>query len=96
METPLSTCSACGGQVSTAAAACPHCGHPLQRQATTSITGPAGCGLQVLGAFLVLAGIGAMGSPDVVPGLGVGLLAGGVVMFYLGGRPARVKRRRDL
>lgn len=31
----LSTCSACGGQVSDAAEACPHCGHPTRTAAQT-------------------------------------------------------------
>jgi hypothetical protein len=36
---PLTKCAACGGQISTEAEACPHCGHPNHPAAPAS-TGP--------------------------------------------------------
>ncbi len=36
----LVTCPACGGQVSTSAKTCPHCGHPIKRGRSTSASLP--------------------------------------------------------
>lgn len=37
---PLLKCPVCGGEVSDAAAACPHCGHPRSAQAPGTMQGP--------------------------------------------------------
>lgn len=84
----LTTCTACQGNVSSAAAACPHCGHPMsiestgverQQRVTTQATGRevkghqlAGLGILAFGTILAIA----------VPGYGAWLLAV-VGMFWI-------------
>src|SRR5579863_4931411 len=57
---PLITCPACGKEISTAATACPNCGHPIQkpRAARSSRVG-VGC-LVVVGIIVVLSIIGSV------------------------------------
>jgi uncharacterized paraquat-inducible protein A len=50
----LTTCKECGGQVSSEAAACPHCGYQLKQQATSgSSKFGLGC-LVLIGLAIVL------------------------------------------
>lgn len=48
----LTECSACGGQVSKSATACPHCGHPVQAEQAAKSGG--GCMLYVILAGVIL------------------------------------------
>ena len=53
----LVECPACKGMVSTEAASCPHCGHPLRGTSDTPPSQRAGCGsmvLKVIGVVAVL------------------------------------------
>lgn len=74
----LTTCAACNGQVSQAATACPHCGHPMRRVRSS----PSGW-LPIL-ILLVIAGVG-LGfiyklNPDIDPKAFFGLAEKPVVV----------------
>lgn len=85
----LINCPDCGREVSSNAPACPSCGAPIQAQ-TIEATAKKWKGLQLLGALLVILGIGPCvagtdSGNDATVGVGVALLLIGLVLF-LGAR----------
>lgn len=80
----MKQCPACGSAVSSAAGACPSCGHPLGKKPLFSK--PAGCVVQLLGAAALLTGAGAfIGAEPNVP-LGTLALIAGAFLLVLGRR----------
>jgi zinc-ribbon domain len=87
----LIRCPDCGNEVSDQAPACPKCGKPISSaipaKPKTTLTKPAGCFLQVLGAGLFLIGVGLLVEHQSTL-LGVLLLAVALWALMVGRRPA--------
>jgi hypothetical protein len=56
----LINCPSCGKSISPAATSCPECGHPLRKQKRPLFSRPAGCAVQLVGAFVVVLGLNAL------------------------------------
>jgi hypothetical protein len=56
----LINCPSCSKSISPAATSCPDCGHPLKKQKRPLFSKPAGCAVQLVGAFVILLGLSAL------------------------------------
>lgn len=89
----LIACPACAREISKAAAACPHCGHPMNESSkpvTIAMTGKLYKAIMVAGAMLMIAGVASctMALPEKRSALpGYTLFISGLLVF-LGARIA--------
>ena len=78
---PLPSCPYCGGEISTSADTCPHCGRPVTIGPGSVATRHWGGKYEAAGFALGLAGLGLF---FWMPRLGGLLLIGGVVLLVIG------------
>lgn len=88
----LKNCPECEKEVSSEAAACPHCGHPLKKQKKALVSRPAGLVLQLVAVVLFIVAFSKFVGDQADPAGAVVAGIGGLVLLYVGGRTkARVK-----
>lgn len=86
----LQDCESCGGQVSSDAASCPHCGHPVgsptdrprsERTVTTQATGKKAKAHQLIAALVAIVGVIMIVGPDQPSPFAPLLILAGLIWF---------------
>ena len=89
----LTKCPACGGQVSTEASACPHCGQPQRAERAPMYSKRTRVFMRVVGVTLIAGGIlGFLYSADSVDGRPINavfVIVAGTVLVAAAGRTGR-------
>ena len=86
----LTTCKACGREVSTEAVSCPGCGQPFKKEKKALVSRPLGFLLQLAAAGLILWGLFGFVNAGDVYGAVVKLVVGAGLLFVGGRTKARV------
>lgn len=86
----LTTCKACGREVSVEAVSCPGCGQPLKKEKKALVSRPLGFLMQLAAAGVLFWALVAFVAEHDVAGGVIKLVLGGVLLYVGGRTKARV------